>query len=134
MPEKSNKKVYTKEDLKKFRAELLQQKALILDELIKIRQEANKTIKDSTGDLSSFTLHMADMATDLYDREFALELAESERELLYSLDEAIKRIDAGSFGQCEMCDTCIPKQRLNAMPHAQYCISCQEKRETKKRK
>ena len=72
---------------------------------------------------------MADMATDLYDREFSLELAEGERERLYDLDQAIKRIDEGTYGKCDSCGGNIPKLRLNAMPQAQYCIKCQEEEE-----
>ena len=72
---------------------------------------------------------MADMATDLYDREFSLELAEGEREMLFALDKAIRRIDEGSYGKCDICGNNISKQRLKAMPQAENCIECQEKEE-----
>jgi DnaK suppressor protein len=134
MPDKkksSNKKQnFSKEDLKKIREELIKEKAKILEELLRIRDESlKKSQKDSSGDLSGYTLHMADMATDLYDREFSLELAEGERERLYALDDAIKRIDEGTYGRCDMCGGYISRQRLKAMPQAQYCIECQEKEE-----
>ena len=72
---------------------------------------------------------MADMATDLYDREFSLELAEGERKILYSLDDAIKRVDEGIYGTCNLCGQAISKQRIKAMPQAEHCIECQEKEE-----
>ena len=72
---------------------------------------------------------MADMATDLYDREFSLELAEGERERLYALDEAIRHIDEGTYGVCDMCNCRISKQRLKVIPQAVKCIECQEKEE-----
>jgi RNA polymerase-binding protein DksA len=127
----SNKKRgFTKQDLKKIREDLIREKAKILEELLRIRGESlKKSQKDSSGDLSGYTLHMADMATDLYDREFSLELAEGERERLYALDDAIKRIDEGSYGKCVMCGEYISKQRLKAMPQASHCIECQEKEE-----
>jgi len=127
----SNKKNnFKKQDLKKIREDLIKQKAKILEELLQIREEAlKKSQKDSSGDLSGYTLHMADMATDLYDREFSLELAEGERERLYALDEAIRRIDEGSYGVCDMCGCRISKQRLKVMPQAGKCIECQEKEE-----
>ncbi|MGB2630212.1 MAG: TraR/DksA family transcriptional regulator [Candidatus Omnitrophota bacterium] len=127
----SNKKNdFNKQDLKKIREELIKQKAKILEELLKIREEAlKKSQKDSSGDLSGYTLHMADMATDLYDREFSLELAEGERERLYALDEAIRRIDEGSYGVCDMCGCRISKRRLKVMPQASKCIECQENEE-----
>ena len=89
----------------------------------------NKSSKDASGDLSGYSFHMADMATDLYDREFSLELAEGERKILYSLDDAIKRIDEGAYGKCHLCGQSISKQRLKAMPQAEHCIECQEKEE-----
>jgi len=113
----SRKAYYTKEDLKKIRKAIIAEKASIIEELMKIKSEAlNKSIKDASGDLSGYSFHMADMATDLYDREFLLELAEGERETLYSLDEALKRIEDGSYGKCERCGYAITKQRLKAMP------------------
>ena len=127
----SNKKGgFTKQELKKIREELVKEKAKILEELLRIRGESlKKSQKDSSGDLSGYTLHMADMATDLYDREFSLELAEGERERLYALDDAIRRIDEGTYGKCDMCGCKISKQRLKAMPQASHCIECQEKEE-----
>lgn len=129
----SKKAYYTKEDLKKIRKTLIGEKASIIEELMKIKSEAlNKSIKDASGDLSGYSFHMADMATDLYDREFLLELAEGERDILYNLDEAIKRIDDGSYGKCERCGGPIPKQRLKAMPQATFCIKCQKIEEVNK--
>ncbi|MFQ5953156.1 MAG: TraR/DksA family transcriptional regulator [Candidatus Omnitrophota bacterium] len=126
----SKRTQFTKKELKKIRGELVKQKARILEELFRIRGEnLKKSQKDSSGDLSGYTLHMADMATDLYDREFSLELAEGERERLYALDDAIKRIDEGTYGKCDSCDGSISKQRLKAMPQAQNCIKCQEEEE-----
>ena len=126
----NKKKNFTKQDLKKIREDLLKEKAKVLEELLQLRGETlMKSQKDSSGDLSGYTLHMADMATDLYDREFSLELAEGEREILYALDDALKRIDEGTYGKCDMCGKNISKQRIKAMPQAQYCIKCQEKEE-----
>ena len=126
-PAASKKQYYSKADLKKIREGLVKKKARILEELMSLRgHSVNKSIKDASGDLSSYTFHMADMATDLYDREFSLEMAEGERERLFDLDDAIKRIDEGTYGKCDMCDKHISKQRLKVMPQAQYCIKCQE--------
>ncbi|MFH1552628.1 MAG: TraR/DksA C4-type zinc finger protein [Candidatus Omnitrophota bacterium] len=121
---------FTENDLATIRRALVKKKALILEELLKIKAETlNKSLKDASGDLSGYSFHMADMATDLYDREFSLELAEGERERLYALDDAIKRIDEGTYGVCDECGISISKQRLKVMPQAKYCIECQEKEE-----
>ena len=123
-------KAFTKKELTAIRADLIKQKAGILEELISLKGGAlNQSLKDASGDLSGYSFHMADMATDLYDREFSLELAEGERERLYALDEAIKRIDDGTYGQCDVCGVKISKKRLKVMPQAQNCIKCQEKEE-----
>lgn len=132
MPNKKNSgsnKGLTKKQLEKIRKDLVNSKADILEELMNLKGQSVESIKDSSGDLSGYSFHMADMATDLYDREFLLELAEGERQILYDLDDAIKRIDEGTYGKCEGCESIISKQRLKAMPQAKYCIECQEKEE-----
>ena len=90
-----------------------------------------KSQKDAAGDISGYTFHMADVATDTYDREFSLGIASNERQMLYELDDALKRIEEGSFGICEDCKNPIAKTRLKAVPHARLCLACQEKREKK---
>ncbi|MBU0682989.1 MAG: TraR/DksA C4-type zinc finger protein [Candidatus Omnitrophota bacterium] len=123
-------KAFTAKQLQAIRKKLIGEKAKILQELISLKGDTlNKSFKDASGDLSGYSFHMADMATDLYDREFSLELAEGERERLYAFDDAIKRIDSGEYGTCDYCGEPIPKQRLIAMPEAEYCIKCQEKNE-----
>jgi len=124
------KEKYTKTELKKLRDKLVKEKARILEELIRLKGSSlHKSIKDASGDLSGYTFHMADMATDLYDREFSLELAEGERKRLFDLDDAIKRVDEGTYGKCDECGILITKQRLKVVPQAQYCIKCQKEKE-----
>ena len=89
----------------------------------------NRSQKDSNGDLSSYSFHMADQGTDNFDREFALNLVSSEQDVLYEIDEAIQRIDAGTYGACEMCGCEIEKARLKALPFAKMCISCKAESE-----
>ena len=88
-----------------------------------------KSQKDASGDISGYTYHMADVATDNYDREFSLGLASNDRQSLYELDDALKRIEDGRFGICEDCEQLITKVRLRAVPQARLCVKCQEKRE-----
>ncbi|MGB2600490.1 MAG: TraR/DksA C4-type zinc finger protein [Candidatus Omnitrophota bacterium] len=124
------KKPYTKKDLEAIRKLLVKEKAKILEEIISLQGDSvKKSLKDASGDLSGYSFHMADMATDLYDREFSLELAETERERLFELDDAIKRIDEGMYGKCSACGCQITKQRLKFVPMAEFCIKCQEEKE-----
>ena len=88
--------------------------------------------KDSPVQVSGHGLHLADVATDMYDREFSLGLASNEREVLYKIDLALKKIVDGSFGFCTDCHKAIAAARLKALPYTETCLKCQEKLESKK--
>jgi RNA polymerase-binding protein DksA len=124
------KKKYAKKDLGFFKKIILAKKEDILDGIKHISDDTlKKSQKEAAGDISGYTYHMADIATDTYDREFSLGLASSERELLYELEDALKKIEDGSFGVCEQCKAIITKTRLKAIPQARLCVKCQEKKE-----
>ncbi|MBF0254279.1 MAG: TraR/DksA C4-type zinc finger protein [Candidatus Omnitrophica bacterium] len=123
----------TAEELKKYQALLLKLRSQLTDEVEHLRNDTlNKSSKDFSGDLSGYSLHMADQATDNYDREFLLGLAQNGREALYQIDEALKRIEDKSYGLCQSCEKIIAKARLKAQPFAENCISCQEAQEEKR--
>ena len=126
------KSKFNKTDLAEFRRIIAKKKDELLDDIRHISDDTlKKSQKDASGDISGYTYHMADVATDNYDREFSLELASNERDLLYEFDDALKRIDEGSFGICEDCDNLITKVRLRAVPSARLCMKCQAKREAR---
>ncbi len=85
-----------------------------------------RTQKDASGDRSAYSFHMADAGTDNFDREFALSMVSNEQELLYEVNEALKRLENGTFGLCEMSGKPIPKARLEVIPWARYTVECQE--------
>lgn len=128
----SGKNKYNKKELAGFKKLILKKKEEILEE-IRLLSEGilKKTQKDASGDISGHTFHMADVATDAYDREFSLGLASNETNFLYELDDASKKISEGTFGICEECKSLIPKTRLKAIPYARLCIRCQERKEKK---
>lgn len=72
---------------------------------------------------------LVDRANDAYNREFMLSLSGSERDALLEVEQAIERLDDGSYGQCDHCEETIPAKRLQAVPWARYCIDCQEQAE-----
>lgn len=84
-----------------------------------------RSSRDASGELSGYSLHMADAGTDNFDREFALSLVSNEQEALYEIEESLKRLEAGTYGICEMCEKLIRKERLEAVPFARFCIQCQ---------
>ncbi len=98
------------------------------------RENLRTSQKDASGDLSSYTIHMADVATDNYDREFSLSRASGEQSVVYEIDEALKRISEGEFGTCLTCGCQIAKNRLKAVPFAKSCIKCQSDEERGKNK
>lgn len=124
------RKKITRKESEYFRKLILKIKEKILDEIKHISEDTlKKSQKDASGDISGYTYHMADVATDTYDREFSLGLASNERQSLYELDEALKKIEEGTFGVCEECKILIAKTRLKAVPFARLCLKCQEKKE-----
>jgi len=124
------KKKLTKKELKDFKKIILKKKDAALGDLQHITDDTlKKSQKEASGDMSGYTYHMADVATDNYDREFSLGLASNERKALYELDDALKRIEDETFGFCDDCKGPIARIRLKAVPSARLCIKCQEKRE-----
>ncbi|RKY31443.1 MAG: TraR/DksA family transcriptional regulator [Candidatus Omnitrophota bacterium] len=126
----SGKRKFNKKDVLYFQKLILKMKEEILDGIKHISEDIlKKSQKDAAGDISGYTYHMADVATDTYDREFSLGLASNDRKMMYELEDALKRIEEGTFGTCEDCKNTISKSRLKAVPYARLCVKCQEKKE-----
>lgn len=108
---------------KKLKAQLLERQAG-LAQAYRRTQEANRRSGAEDGPLD-----LADTATELYTQEFNYSLSEGERDQLLQVTQALQRLEDGDYGECQECGEEISEQRLNALPWAAYCISCQEKRE-----
>lgn len=127
--------VFSKKGLKKFKQLLIKLREKTVDEMESITKDTLKTSqREASGDLSGYTLHMADVATDHYDREFSLGIAGVEQRVVYQIDEALKRIEDSSYGLCLTCEKPISKKRLTAVPFAKYCIECQKQEELTQKK
>ncbi len=106
-----------------FKQMLLQKRREIISNVNEFEDEAlKKSRMDASGDLSSMPIHMADIGTDNYEQEFALGLMDSERKLLRETDDALQRIEQGTYGICEGTGKPIRKARLEAQPWARYCV------------
>lgn len=115
-----------KKDLKIFKDMLIQWKEKVLRELRQLEQDTlGKSQRDFSGDLSGYSLHMADAGTDTFDREFTLNLASNQQQFLYEIDEALRRIEDKTYGKCENCGKDIPIKRLKVLPFARFCVKCQ---------
>lgn len=88
-----------------------------------------RTQKEAASDLSAYSFHMADAGTDNFDREFALSMVSNEQELLNEVNAAIKRLENGTYGVCEVSGKPIPKARLEAIPWTRYTVECQAEME-----
>ncbi len=123
-----------KKDLKYFKNLILKKKEELYTELGYLEKSSlSTTTKDQAGDLSSYSFHMADQGTDTMEREMAFSLASREGRFLHHLNEALGRIEKGSYGKCRTCDNDISVKRLEAVPHATQCIKCKNSEEKKKR-
>lgn len=121
-----------KREAAKFKKLLLKKRAEIVKEIHEITKENMKSLKEASGDLSGYSYHMADMASDSYDRDLSLNIATGEQKVIYEIDETLKLIDEGKYGICVSCSKKIPVKRLKALPYAKYCIQCQSKEEKAK--
>ena len=119
-----------KKEWEPFRELLLSKRKTVLESIQHIEKDTlNKSQREASGDLSGYSYHMADMATDTFDTEFTLNLVSVEQRTLYEIDEALKRIEEGTYGDCQSCGKKISPQRLKAVPHTLYCVPCQEQEE-----
>lgn len=119
-----------KKDLEEFKRLLLRRRAQLSGEVEKLADEAlRQNRQDASGDLSSMPIHMADIATDNFEKELNLDFIQRESAELRDIDEALARIEEGTFGLCQVCGKRIRKSRLRAVPHARLCIECQRREE-----
>lgn len=125
-----------KVDAKKFeqyKKALLEIKEQVVGDLKVMKDESTNSNGNGAGDVSGHALHMADVATDMYDREFNLGLASNDRETLSRVNDALQRISEGEYGNCVQCNKPIAVARLKAIPYVETCVKCQEQLETKRR-
>lgn len=116
-----------------FKKILLKNKENIVHDIKNMAAVNSADNKDSGGDVSGHAMHIADVATDMYDREFSLGLASNDRELLNRIEAALKRIVDKTFGFCVMCKKPVASARLKALPYVENCLKCQEQIESKKK-
>ena len=119
----TGKRCLTANDITRFKQMLLEKRQEIVGSVNEMKGEAlDKSRLDAAGDLSSMPIHMADIGSDTFEQEFALGLIDSERKLLREVDDALGRIEQGTYGICEGTDKPIAKARLEAKPWARYCV------------
>jgi len=120
--------------LKYYRA-LIKLSEEVSDELkLHTSETLKRSSRDDTGDLSGYGQHQADAGTDTFDRDLALSMVSSEKEALYEIEEAIKRILNGTYGVCEITGKPISKARLEAVPFTRFSVEGQRQWEKMNRR
>lgn len=133
-------KGYSTKDLEHFRTIILEKRDEIIEQLQNLREQMlDPTTGEYINENSPYSLHMAEQGTDAMEREKTFLYAQRENKFLGYLEDALKRIDLGTYGICvecieepqHLCDTCplIPKARLEAVPHSQLCLPMKQKQE-----
>jgi len=118
--------------LKKQQARLLALRDGMLDSMAGVAKD-NLRSRAEGSEASAFGMHQADAGSDAYDRDFALSLLSQEQDALYEIEEALKRIDTGAYGICEVSGKAIPHPRLEAIPFARCTVECQAQIEKQRR-
>lgn len=99
------------------------------DRLLELRdqllRQMNGLAKESAQEMAGYSLHMADSGTDNFDRDFALSLLSSDQDAIYEIEEALKRIEKGTYGVCELTNKPIPRARLEAIPWTRFTVQAQ---------
>jgi RNA polymerase-binding protein DksA len=116
-------------DTDRFQRLLEEERGRVKAAIDNIHHEHPGSISDETGEDAVFDNHLADTATETYDRELDYTLEENSEHVLGDIEAALKRIGDGTYGQCSNCGKQIPEERLEARPWATLCIDCQRHRE-----
>jgi len=128
-----NKEVEIKDPfLKKQKERLLQLRDSMLDSMSGVARDTLRSRAEGS-EASAFGMHQADAGSDAYDRDFALSLLSQEQDALYEIEEALKRIEQGTYGVCELSGKAIPHARLEAIPFARFTVECQSQLEKQRK-
>ena len=120
-----------KKQLTHLEKRLMEERTRVMKELGFYDESFSATLQGADGDLSSYSFHMADQGTDAMEREKQFLMASKEGRYLWHVNQALRRLYAApeKFGKCETCGNEVGFERLDALPHARYCLDCKLKEE-----
>lgn len=122
------KQILNKKFLEQQKQKILELRDILLDQMQGVAQD-NLRSRAEGSEASAFGMHQADAGSDAYEKDFALSLLSQEQDALYEIEQALKRIEIGGYGLCEMSGKPIPVTRLEAIPFARFTRDCQEQAE-----
>ena len=115
----------TEREVEQFRQQLLALGKRINGDMTELTEEGlRKAGGEASGSLSNTPLHLADLGSDTFEHEITLGLLETEGQVLEDISAALERIENGTYGQCEQCGDEIARERLEALPYVEYCVTC----------
>ncbi len=113
----------------RFREALLEERKRVEAAIQNLHDENPGTLTEDAGEETAYDNHLADTATETYDRELDYTLEENSEHVLAEIDASLKRIEEGTYGTCSNCGKQIAEERLEALPWATLCIDCARDRE-----
>lgn len=120
-----------KERLDYFRNKLLKEKGNVINLLKQMKENetfnSKEEFSNELSELSIYDNHPSDVATELYDEERGRALKEHEISIISKIDDSLKNVETGVYGKCKMCGKEISEERLEFIPYAEFCVTCQEK-------
>ncbi len=111
-----------KRKLRGFRDKLLDRRESLVGQVQQAELYSRERDSEATQD-------PADMAANAYTKELLVSMSDNDRQLLNLIDEALERIEEGSYGRCVRCGEVLPEKRLDAVPWARHCVRCQDLQE-----
>ncbi len=123
-----------KKQLSRLTEKLLKEKENIIKQKRVVENIVEKSNRETTGEISTFRTHIADLSSETYQKEIASQLTTQEGKILMEIEEALRKIKEGKYGICEKCGQEISEERLEAIPYCRYCIDCQKTIEAKQQK
>jgi DnaK suppressor protein len=126
LPVRTGEKPWTETELVKVRKELEAEVAGLRADISRAESQIAERLSDAVGDAGD---DQADAGAKTFEREHELAMTQNARDLLAQNEQALARIDAGTYGVCESCGQPIGKARLQAFPRATLCVSCKQREE-----
>lgn len=114
------------EELQHFRKKLINEREKVNDLLyLMVKNETIDSKSEISSELSYYDNHPSDIATEINDIEKGMAFRENEKSIIRRIDDALTRIEDGSYGRCKSCGKVIDTGRLEFMPYAENCVKCE---------
>lgn len=114
--------------MKHYKRRLYKERQGIVETINKLKEDMglNESMREDTSELSFYDNHPADIASETFEIEKNRALKANEATHLRMVEDAIKKIDNGTYGKCESCGGEISEDRLEVIPYATMCIECEK--------